>query len=292
MNGELVTTRLATTALAGAALTEVPLPDGGRTWVVTLPDGDLVSQWTRARDALAGLGLYPVAVTTWGERSWAAADLFNRFYYADAAPEAVIASARTLSAEDALARFRIEGEWAAENWDEIVEVQLEATQRAYGSAPDAAAVAGVPRGDEPALERRLLEWEEALRPTADRAPSVSFDWHQPQDPVGLALLPLSEPGHAAAYLSFYGAEGPGRHEALTRLMCSWQERFGAQLVASWGTMLQFVVSAPPPTLDAAFELAVEHTLVAPCTTLLPGETVRDLARHLWRGERWFLHERP
>jgi hypothetical protein len=57
-------------------------------------------------------------------------------------------------------------------------------------------------------------------------------------------------------------------------------------------MLQFVASTPPATLDDAFELATEHYRVAPATTALPGEGIRQLARHLWRGERWFLHERP
>ena len=57
-------------------------------------------------------------------------------------------------------------------------------------------------------------------------------------------------------------------------------------------MLQFAVDAPPDTLEEAFALAVQHVDVAPCTTLLPGENRRGLARYLWRSERWFLHERP
>lgn len=57
-------------------------------------------------------------------------------------------------------------------------------------------------------------------------------------------------------------------------------------------MLQFVAAKPPTTLDEAFELAAQHVRVAPCTTMLPGEGVRQLARHLWGGGKWFLHERP
>jgi hypothetical protein len=103
---------------------------------------------------------------------------------------------------------------------------------------------------------------------------------------------VPESCNASAFLSFYGAEGEGRHEALIRLTREWQDRFGAALVASWGTMLQFVASAPPLTLAEAFDLAAQQAVVAPSTTILPGESIRELARHLWQGERWFLHERP
>jgi hypothetical protein len=278
-------------------LTEVPLPeDGGSTWVVDVPAGDILPIWTQARDALKQLGLYPVATTTWDGSGWVEEDLFDRFPYGDdAAPDAVIRRSRALSVEEALGRFMPSDEWAVENWDEVVAGHLELTERYYGDAPDVADIAHVRRGDELALERRLLDFEEALRPTPETGErNESFGWFDPRPhgPVGLALLPLAEPCHASAFLSFYGAEGDGRHEALIRLLCSWQQDFGAQLVASWGTMLQLVASRPAATLDSAFELAAQHARVAPCTTLLPGEGVRQLARHLWRGERWFLHERP
>jgi hypothetical protein len=292
-DADLVNARLGATALAGAAMTEVPLLDAS-TWVVDLPEGDLLLIWVQARDAFADLGLHPVAITTWGEQGdWTAADPFDRFFYEDGVePDGVIAGARTLSVEDALGHFATEDAWTVENWDDVVESQLSLTRQHYDVAPDPTTVADVTPGDEIGLERRLFEWEEALRPTLTPDVNASYGWFQPDAPVGLVLLPLAEPSHAAAYLSFYGAEGPGGHEALTRLMGSWQERFGAQLVASWGTMLQFVASNPAATLDDAFDLAVQQWRVAPCTTVLPGEGVRQLARHLWRGERWFLHGRP
>ena len=286
---------LAPTALAGAPLSEVPLPDQGeRTWVVDLDDGELVPFWTQARDALAPLGLHPVAVGSWGERDWLKADLFSRSSYGDdAAPAAVIARSHGLSVDDALGRFPTLDDWTAEHWDDVVAGHLELTADGFGSAPEAADLADVPRGDELALQRRLLAWEEQRRPTSP-GERVEFGWFDPRphDRVGLALLPVAQPCHAPAYLSFHGAEGDGLHEALIRLLCSWQQDFGAQLVAVWGTMLQLVASRPASTLEAAFALADQHVRVAPATTLLPGSSTRELARHLWRGERWFLHERP
>jgi hypothetical protein len=288
---------LATTSLSGESLSEVPLPDGqGATWVVDLPDGDLVSRWGEARDAVSALGLYPVAVTSWARPAsdWVREDLFSRFYYGeDSAPKAVIARSQALSVDEALNSFVRDRErnWTIEHWDQIVDFQLASTERDYGQRLDRAALRNVPPGDRVALERCLLDWEETVRPTSPPEANGAFGWFD-ADPVGLVLLPLAEPCHAAAYLSFYGAEGRGQHDALTRLMCAWQTDFGALLVANWGTMLQFVVSSPPSTLDEAFALAVQHATIAPSTTGLSGQGIRHLARHLWRGERWFLHERP
>ena len=200
-----VTRRLSSTALAGSTLCEVLPRDGGgaSTWVVEIEARDLLGSWREVRDALAGVPLHPVAVTTWGQgHDWVGANLFNRFYYgtaSDCSPEAVIARSQTLSVNDALRRFQEDG------------------------GDD-----GMPATDDPNID-------------------LAFDWYEPRpnDPVGLVLLPIAEPCDAAAYLSFFGAEGDGRHEGLVRLMRDWQQRYGAQLVASWGTMLQFAVTSPP-----------------------------------------------
>ena len=132
---------LAGTALADAPLTEVPLPEApGATWVIDLGGGDVVAAWREAREAVSALGLYPVAVTTWGLPDWPAADLFSRFYYGgdeDVAPRSVIARSRALSVEEALLRFTFGDEWAAENWDDVVRHHLELTRRHAGAAADA-----------------------------------------------------------------------------------------------------------------------------------------------------------
>jgi len=57
-------------------------------------------------------------------------------------------------------------------------------------------------------------------------------------------------------------------------------------------MLEFVVNRPPRSLDEAWALAREQELVAPCTTALPGITLREHARSLVDRDTWFIHERP
>lgn len=133
-----------------------------------------------------------------------------------AAPDAVIARARALSVGQALEHFAVEQDWARENWDEVVEGHISATARAYGRRPDLAVVVDVPRGDELALERRLLAWEETERPTTAPEPGISFDWFDPRPngPVGLVLLPLAEPCHARRRSLDAALPGPPRQLVL------------------------------------------------------------------------------
>jgi hypothetical protein len=104
------------------------------------------------------------------------------------------------------------------------------------------------------------------------------------------FLPCSNGWDALAYIHWYGSyDGSENYIALGR---SWEERFGAELVAHHGTMLQCLVSRPPQTIEEAWPLACEHDLVAECTLALSGISLRDYTRALVGWDRWFLHERP
>jgi hypothetical protein len=178
-------------------------------------------------------------------------------------------------------------------WDKLVEYQLDATRRRVGDAPPTEEVAALDlRPDMFALERWLFDWEEARRPTTAPEPGRHADWFEPPE-CTLLLLPTALSEEVPAYLSFFGAEGPGGgHERLIALLRSWRERYAAETVASWGTMLQLKVNAPPADLEDAFELSVEQWIAAPPTLALPGVTIRDHARTLWNRPEWFLHDRP
>lgn len=64
------------------------------------------------------------------------------------------------------------------------------------------------------------------------------------------------------------------------------------MVATWGTMLQLRVTAPPMQLNEAFDLAVEQRIAAPPTLRLSGVSIRDHARAIVKRDEWFLHDRP
>lgn len=255
------------------ALHELPY---GATAVEVDPS-EAFGAWSALRDA----GVLTVALTAWG----APDELLSRFYYDGTEPDAVLAGSRVLPFEDAL------GVWPSYELDDAdVRFLLDETRRDFGDAP---AFDEVPATrDAIGFERWLLGWEEQRRPTTEPEPGPHIDWFEPDDAVLLTRLPVSAPEDALAYESFFGAAGAGRHEALIAVVRSWRERFGATLYANWGTMLQFVVDRPPTELDTAFDLAAEQVRVAPCTTLLPGETIRSHARALLGRGTWFLHERP
>jgi hypothetical protein len=182
----------------------------------------------------------------------------------------------------------------AEEQPGFVEDELAVTRQMFGDAPsedEVRAALGEAPG-ELALDRWLLEWEKDRGPSAFDGPS-HMEWFVPEGQrtyVLLADAPNSET--AMARLDFWGYEVGLAPERLVGLVRSWRERFGAELVANWGTMLQFVVHHPPADLEAAYALAVEHYEVAPETMLLPGVPIREHARDLVGRGSWFLHSRP
>ncbi|HIK18118.1 MAG TPA: DUF4253 domain-containing protein [Leptolyngbyaceae cyanobacterium M33_DOE_097] len=94
-----------------------------------------------------------------------------------------------------------------------------------------------------------------------------------------------------AYLHWFGAWASGTPVVIGFLK-QWHQRYNAELVCHYGTMLQLTVEKRPATPAEAFDLAWQQEALAPCTTLLPGVTLRDHARSLLTVNRWFLHERP
>ena len=188
--------------------------------------------------------------------------------------------------KEKLAEFR--------NFDKLIENHLSDTKSRYGIAPSAQeAKTGVRNRDELTaeyrLERWLLEWE--LQQPGDGKPELAHQEWFTQDPSVLLLLPTAKSWETLAYINWYGASRPGT-EYYIPLLKYWSEKYGAKLVAHYGTMLQFFVSEPPVLIQDAWKLACQHDLVAPCTLALPGITVRHHALSLVGNVRWFLHERP
>ena len=108
----------------------------------------------------------------------------------------------------------------------------------------------------------------------------------------MVLLPTQHSWESLIHLYFYGADLPGQPEHLAALLRSWEGRFGVELWASYGTMLEFVVRTPPSSVEEAWPFAVEQFLVAPVGFMLDGSSLRDRARWIVGEEHLHLHERP
>jgi hypothetical protein len=113
------------------------------------------------------------------------------------------------------------------------------------------------------------------------------DWFLESE-VQLVLLPTPAQWLAPRWLSYYGADRDKGHEALGAAILQWEQRWGAQLVASWGTMLQFLASRPPTDPEDAWQLAGQLMAI--------GGSLQherwELAMALPRGDAWFVHDRP
>jgi hypothetical protein len=232
------------------------LDTGEQAWAVPIEPDELLSAWRIARDKLGETGRWPVAVTTWSSNEKAS-------------------FAEQLREEKLFSRFWYgdEDKSPAAIIAQSAKVDLGAFFDEIQSRRSADPIEEEKEEDDGGSDRRHLEW------------------YEPNETTALVLLPTPHSWETLAFLHFYAAADESSAPLLA-LLKFWNERYGAELVANWGTMLQFVVSRPPTHLEDAIALAREQILLAPCTTLLPGVPLMQHARALVGCERWFLHERP
>lgn len=267
--------------------------------VVDCGADEVLAAWASARQAVDRTARWPVVVTDWN--GGGSNDLFSRFSYGsgDQSPLAVCHRAETVDLESELAALEAAADaWRCGGWDDWLRSQLERTAANFGRAPaldEAKLALGIDPG-QCTLERWLFEWELAAEANGASPPAPyarHLDWFVPEgQPCAVVLLPTIHGWQAPAWLAFFGAEGEGRRERLVAVMRTWDERWGAELVAHWGTMLEFVVARPPTTVAEAFPVAVAHDLLARSTLRPAGLSVRDHARALVNRTSWFLHDRP
>lgn len=248
--------------------------------------------WQSLRNAVDELAVWPLATCTWGEpldkitrRDMRGPDGL------EATPSAISARVpdvdvdRLLEAE----RARQREEWLPGDED-------------LGWMLDGAALDGVdltqlhsevgPSPDRLDVERWLLDIELAIGVSHNFGDSDSYlNWFEPEAVVML-LLPTTVPWQSGAFAG--GFEWGFPHTDLrTALLHRWHERHGAELAANWGTMLQFVVRHPPATIEEAWAVAYEISLIWPDTAGgSNGVATRRHARDLVGRRDWFLHYRP
>jgi hypothetical protein len=303
-----LTSALSGTLLAKRDVIELPILDTGeRAYALEISGAEVESAWRAARSVVKETGRWPLVVTysggpkggsTWEERLLDA-DMFGRFFYEqvspgqDVSPAAILRAASSVDVSAFLDKLSAS---RARHWplERALDVELSDAQYAFGEAAprraelEAARIGGAPVSTWDELDRWLLEWERAH----ERLPapeSGRLSWFDPGIAF-LIFLPTSSSWDSLAYMDWYGmAKGAAPYIALGR---QWSQRFGAELVANYGTMLQCLVTSPPQTIEEAWELGRQHDLIAPCTLALPGIRLRHYAVGLRGWDRWFLHERP
>jgi hypothetical protein len=137
-------------------------------------------------------------------------------------------------------------------------------------------------------------WSVAAHRPFGPVDGTHLEWFEPDESIGLALVLLPTPNcwEVPLYLEFFGCESSERVALLARTMHAWHERYGAEIVAHFGTMMEFGVASPPMTKDEAVAVGAEQSAIAPSTLDLAGVSEVQHARTLIGRDTWFLHERP
>jgi hypothetical protein len=280
-----------------------------KAFAIEVDTNNALQLWTTLRKLLSQTGMWPVLYAFWGnpQNSWEeyvkADDIFIRQPFewesqedTDTSPEAIVARAELTSFE---ALLKNHSNRYSENLHEDFTHSLEKTKQRFGLSPPASEIAALIQSRKISnfveLEKWLLDWELQHIPhriSMQPADTQYIDWQVPdEEPQALILLPTLHCWEALAYIHWYGAETCGTETAIAMLRW-WCEKYGAELVAHYGTMLHISIAHRPSNIDEAFRLAWEQEALAPCTTALPGISLRDHARTLLATDKWFLHERP
>ncbi|MFC4148056.1 DUF4253 domain-containing protein [Micromonospora mangrovi] len=112
-------------------------------------------------------------------------------------------------------------------------------------------------------------------------------WHTWPE-VHLVLLPTTSQCLAPAWVPYFGATRDNCIPALAAALRQWDQRWGAALIAAWGTMLQLTAQHRPQPGSQAWELAGQLMAVGGSLQCEQWQ----LAIALTRGDAWFLHDRP
>ncbi|WP_344594841.1 DUF4253 domain-containing protein [Actinomadura vinacea] len=108
---------------------------------------------------------------------------------------------------------------------------------------------------------------------------------------GDRLLGLVPADRGADTLTVVGWDGPVNHtgctEELSAVVRSWEERFGARVIAVGFATLDLSVAAPPATFDHALKVAAEHYAFCPDILAMGEEgTLEEYAESLVDAPRW------
>jgi hypothetical protein len=258
---------------------EVVPAAGGVLRLDGLPGDRLRVLWQAARDLVPHTGRWPVATSGHGGAPWLedpSPELLHRFSVASEADPWPV-----------LAAWEDELPWEQDDAERELAHRFPDAPGLRDRVADALAwPTTYPRFDAWLYDR--LVSDPALRAQVDLAPlQGTRTWH-PVREFSLVLLPTPHGWLAPAWISFHGAYDHERVGALAGAQREWQERWGAELVASWGTMLQLVVDRPPQDPRDAWTVAGQLLAVGGSLQLSRSE----LALALPGSDAWFLHDRP
>ena len=286
---------LATSPLGKLKFVQIAIPDtGDSVFAAKLHRTDPYTIWAAARGLVERTGRWPLVVDLQFSGPFGSLEkrlhevVLSRVPFEDETgiaflPADIIEASAKIRVESYLERLaRAADEYEDVDWV-LEEIEAEFGRRPESGELDSSITYTAHRADRWAFERRLENGN------VDGEPVARLTQLPPAKPV-LILLPASSGADTLAWVGWYGAEGC--HAETIAVLRQWDDKFGAELTANYGTMLEFCVANPPSDPIEAWQLAAQHDLLAPSNLAGPGISVRDYARELMRSDRWHLHERP
>jgi hypothetical protein len=146
---------------------------------------------------------------------------------------------------------------------------------------------------EECYEETLGAWPETPTPFDTVQAVLDPATGRPRAKIYCALLPTAHSWEAPAFFRFGGWSDCPFAEEHVAVARTWQEEFGAEIIAMTDATLEFAVSRPPTTRAAAEELAMKQ--FAYCGDIVTKGTgsIRHLAASLLEAPYWFFWwERP
>lgn len=306
------------TELENSKIASLPIPESTQiAFAIEIPKSSKLDCWRLLRSLIDKTQMYPVLTTcfhletgNWQEDTLKE-NYFHRsksFFYDEkgralainTSPQFIIDTAKSLNGQTLIKSMMEEGD-AEDNsywWDnDLYLLDLKRTQNNYGISPKLEQVKAVLNSEkivtEIDFERWLLDWEsDNVLPELLLTPQhLGYqDWYDTgsNSTGALLLLPTASGWETLAYIGFYDILSA--YDVF--FLKHWHDHYGAELVAHYGTMLQFYVNKKPKTLMEAFDLASEHYLFASDTLILPGVSIREHAIALLNLDRWFLRRQP
>ncbi len=275
---------LAGTELAERSIDTMPVRGATAALIPLLDTDQDVELWQTTRDLVVPHGCYPVFVM----------EEMLDFAPWEAAPDDHNSSADRFSAlREALFA-------ANPNQPHLPIVEsftYRETVSRFGRGPTEAELAAVEFATDEDVDAFLFDWErrefgdEAVIAQASQRETFAFGLEP--DNMKLMILPVPDGASAVELLGFYPVDNrPEWLRPLGNDLRCWAEDFGAELIADYGTMLEFVVTRPPTDLDTAYRLAIEHNTAGNATLAPAGISPRHYAADLVGLTRWHLHDRP
>ncbi len=91
-------------------------------------------------------------------------------------------------------------------------------------------------------------------------------------------------------MHWYGSSGSGSDGAIAFLK-RWHDKYQAELVCHFGTVLNLNVGKLPQTPMEAFNLMVEQYTLSDYA-MRHNFNMREYARYLMKVDYWYFHDRP